>query len=120
MGLRDKLRRLENSARGELDWIELEDGSRCYYGPVSARVFLHSLECLRAQSAGATTFPEPPVVRATARAKDRRAVFDRVYSGGFGLLPYDRDALIARGEFVPVSMVAGYELGEWCDEDLSE
>jgi hypothetical protein len=69
----------------------------------------------------ATAFPEPPpVIQAIARAKDRRAALERVYSGDFSVLPYDRDALIERGEFVPVSMLYGVELGEWCDEDLSE
>ena len=34
-------------------------------------------------------------------------------------MPYDSEALIERGEFVPVSMVAGRELGERA-EDLSE
>ena len=118
--MKNKLRRLERAARGQLANFELEDGSRFYYDPVSAQVFLHSMECLRAQGEGATTFPEPPpVIQAIARAKDRRAALERVYSGGFGVLPYDRGALIERGEFVPVSMVVGRELGEVLP-DLSE
>ena len=38
---------------------------------------------------------------------------------GFMVMPYDTEALIERGEFVPVSMVVGRELGEVA-EDLSE
>jgi hypothetical protein len=113
MGLRSWLKRVEHSARGTLASFELEDGSRFYYDPEQGEVFLHSMECLRAQGEGATTFPEPPpVIQAIARAKDRRAAFEKVYDGDFSVLPYDRDALIERGEFVPVSMVVGRELGE--------
>ena len=120
MAPKDKLRRLERAARGQLESFELEDGSRFYYDPEQGEVFLHSMECLHAQGEGATTFPEPPpVVKAIARAKDRRAAFERVYSGDFSVLPYDRDALIERGELVPVSMVVGRELGEALP-DLSE
>jgi hypothetical protein len=120
MGLRSWLKRVEHSARGTLASFELEDGSRFYFDPEQGEVFLHTCECLRAQGEGATAFPEPPpVVQAIARAKDRRAAFERVYSGDFSVLPYDRDALIERGELVPVSMVVGVALGEVLP-DLSE
>ena len=81
---------------------------------MSAERFLHSLECLRAQGEGKTSFPEPPVtVRALTRAKDRAAALEQVYGGGsFTLIPYDTEAIVERGELVPRSMVIGKELGE--------
>jgi hypothetical protein len=117
LGFRDKLRRFEQAARDHLESFVLEDGSRCYYDPASAEVFLHSMECLRAQGEGKTTFPEPPpVVKAIARAKNRDAAFEKVFDGTFSVVPYDTEALVNRGEFVPRSMVAGRELGETADD----
>jgi hypothetical protein len=84
MGLRDKMRRLENSLRGHLESFELEDGSRHYYDLQSGEVFLHSMACLRAQDEGKTTFPEPPeTVRAILRAKDRAATVAQVCHAGY-------------------------------------
>ncbi len=118
--MRSKLRRLEAAVRGNLESFVLENGSRFYFDPTSGERFLHSLDCLRAQGEGKTSFPEPPpAVKAIARARDRAAAFEKVYSGKFALMPYDADALIERGEFVPVSMVVGRELGETLP-DLSE
>ncbi len=120
MGLRGKLHRLEVALRDYLDYFELEDGSRFYFDPTSGERFLHSMDCLRAQGEGKTTFPEPPpAVKAIARAKDRAAAFRKVYSANFTIVPYDTEALIERGEFVPISMVVGRELGESIP-DLSE
>jgi hypothetical protein len=121
LGFRDKLRRLEQAARGHLESFELEDGSHCYYDPASAEVFLHSMDCLRAQGDGGTTFPEPPeTVRAITRARDRAAALEQVYgSGSFVIFPYDTEVLVERGELVPCSMVVGRELGERLP-DLSE
>jgi hypothetical protein len=121
MGLRDKMRRLENAMRGNLESFVLEDGSRFYYDPVSAERFLHSMACLRAQGEGKTTFPEPPEsVRALLRAKDRAAALAQLYpSGSSDIFPYDAEAIVERGELVPRSMVVGRELGE-PTEDLSE
>ena len=121
MGIREKIRRLEDAARGHLASFELEDGSRHWYDPVSPERFLHTMDCLGAQGDGETTFPEPPqTVRAIARAKDRAAALAQVYgSGSFDIFPYDTEALVERGELVPCSMVVGYELGEPIP-DLSE
>jgi hypothetical protein len=120
MGLRDKLRRLEHTTRGTLKSFELEDGSRFYWDPTGAERFLHDLACLRAQGEGKTDFPEPPpMVKAIARAKDREAAFAEVYAADLSLMPYDREVLVERGEFVPISMVVGRELGEPIP-DLSE
>ena len=121
MTLRGQLKRLEQSLRGTLESIVLEDGSRYYYSPIGGECFLHSMDCLRAQGEGETTFPEPPkTIKALARARDRRAALNQLYPGGsFGVFPYDVDALLERGELVPRSMVVGRELGEVL-EDLSE
>ena len=118
--LRWSLNALKRDARENLDGFILEDGSRFYFDPTGPEVFLHSLACLAAQGEGKTTFPEPPpVVKAIARAKDRAAAFANVYDAGFLVMPYNTEALLERGEFVPCSMVAGRELGEPL-RDLSE
>ncbi len=122
MGLRGRIKRLEHAAREDLASFELEDGSRHYYDRVSPDRFLHSMECLRAQGEGETSFPEPPeTLRALLRAKDRAAALAQVYGSGsfFDIFPYEPEALVERGELVPRSMVAGSELGEVL-EDLSE
>ena len=92
-----------------------------YYDPESAECFLHSMDCLRAQGEGETTFPEPPeTVKAIARARDRRAALNQLYpSGSFGVFPYDVEALLERGELVPRSMVVGRALGKVL-ENLSQ
>jgi hypothetical protein len=120
MTLRGQLKRLEQGLRGTLESFVLEDGSRYYYDPVSAELFLHSMDCLRAQGEGKTTFPEPPeTVKAITRARDRDAALNRLYPvGSFSVFPYDVGALLERGELVPRSMVVGRELGEVL-EDLS-
>jgi hypothetical protein len=121
MTLKGQLRRLERGLRGTLESFCLEDGSRYYYDPTSAECFLHSMDCLRAQGEGETTFPEPPeTVKAIARARDRRAVLNQLYPpGSFGVFPYEVEVLLERGELVPRSLVAGRELGEVL-VDLSE
>jgi hypothetical protein len=121
MGLKGWLKRLERGSRGDLVSFVLEDGSRHYYDPASAEIFLHSMDCLRAQGEGKTSFPEPPeTVKAVTRARDRRAALKQLYpKGAFGVFPYEEEALLERGELVPRSLVAGRELGEPI-EDLSE
>jgi hypothetical protein len=121
MGLRDQLRALRREAREDLDYFELADGSRHWYNQVSPERFLHSMDCMRAQGEGKTTFPEPPeTVWAITRAKDRAAALAQVYqSGAFDVFPYEPETLVERGELVPRSMVAGRRLGEVL-EDLSE
>jgi hypothetical protein len=121
MTLRNWIKRLERAASEDLESFELLDGSTYYYDPTSAELFLHTMDCLHVQGEGETTFPEPPeMVKAIARARDRRAVLNQLYpSGSFGVFPYDVDALVEHGELVPRSMVVGRELGEVL-EDLSE
>jgi hypothetical protein len=120
VGLRNKLRKLERGAREDLASLILADGSRYYFNPTSAEIFLHSMGCLRAQGE-CEPFPEPPeTVKAIARARDRRAALNQLYpSGTFGFFPYDAQALVERGELVPRSLVAGRDLGEPLP-DLSE
>jgi hypothetical protein len=126
VGLRSKLRRLERGARGDLTSFILEDGSRYYYNPESGECFLHACACIRAGYEG-EPFPEPPqTIKALTRARNKAAALDTACGGGgasLGLLPYEREALLERGELVPHSLVAalvaGRELGEPL-EDLSE
>ncbi len=122
MTLRQQLKRLEQSLRGALESFILEDGSRYFFNPMSGEIFLHSVACLCAQGER-EPFPEPPeTVKAIAKARDRRAAFEQVYgseAGDFVVCPYEVEALVERGEFVPRSLVAGSELGEPLP-DLSE
>jgi len=122
MGLKGWLKRLERDARGELANFILEDGSRHYYDPTSGEIFLHGMDCLRAQYAG-VPFPEPPeTIKALCRARDRAAALEQAAGGTFSISPYDKQALVEHGQLVPRSLVAGRELtGEPLeDEDLSE
>ncbi len=116
--MRSKLRRLERAARGHLASFELEDGSRFYYHRGTGELFLHICECLRNHDKPER--PEPPeLVKALARAKDRRAAYAEVFGAYRDMLPYDEQALIEHGEIVPTSLVVGRELGEPLP-DLSE
>ncbi len=120
MGLRGWMKRLERGSREDLASFVLEDGSRYYFDPASGERFLHSMDSLRAQGE-CEPFPEPPeTLKAIARARDRRAALNQLYpSGAFDIFPYEEEALVERGELVPRSLVAGYELGERLP-DLSE
>ena len=122
MGLRSWVKRLEHGARGSLESFVLVDGSRYYYDPQSGECFLHAMECMRAQHLGGEAFPEPPeTIKALVRARDRAAALEQVAGGTFDVFPYEREALVERGELVPRSLVAGRGLGEPSEaEDLSE
>jgi hypothetical protein len=121
-GLRGKLRRLERGAREDLASFILEDGRRYYYNPESGECFLHACACIRAGYEG-ERFPEPPqTIKTLTRARNRAAALDTACGGGgasLGPFPYEREALLERGELVPHPLVAGRELGEPL-EDLSE
>jgi hypothetical protein len=113
LGLRDKMRALERMAQDHVRSFELADGSRYYYDPQSAEMFLHVCECLRAHDKPER--PEPPeLVKAIALARDRRVAYEQATDGAgtFEGFPYDTEALIERGEIVPISLVVGRELGE--------
>jgi len=119
MGLRGKLRRLERGGRANLARFVLEDGRRYYFNPISGECLLHSIDCLRSQG-DCEPFPEPPeTIKALTRARNRAAALEATCGGGFGLFPYEVEALVEYGELVPRSLVAGRELGEPLP-DLSE
>jgi hypothetical protein len=50
MPLRDRLRRLQEAARGGMDWLDLSNGSRYYFEPMEAHrdLFLERMDVLRA------------------------------------------------------------------------
>ncbi len=101
MGLGGKLRRLERGAREDLASFILEDGSRYYYNPESGECFLHACACIRAGYEG-EPYPEPPqTIKALTRARNRTAALEATCGGGFDLFPYEREALVERGELVP-------------------
>jgi hypothetical protein len=109
VGLRGKLRRLERGAREGLGSFVLEDGSRHYFNPESPECFLHACDCVRAEAKG-EPFPEPPeTIKALTRARNRAAALEATCGGGFGLFPYEREALLERGELVPVSWIHSIE-----------
>ena len=91
-------------ARGNLEGFPLEDGTRHYYNPESGEVFLPGCDCVRAGSKG-KPFPGPPeTIKALTRARNRAAALHTA-CGGLGLFPYEREALLERGELVPVSWI---------------
>ena len=51
MALRDRLRRLQKAARGEMDWLDLQDGSRVYFEPMEAHkeLFLGMIDALHTE-----------------------------------------------------------------------
>ncbi len=115
MGKLSKLRRLERVMRGNLDHIELIDGSRYYFEPekVWSEVFLHGGDCLRADYESEQR-PEPPeILQAVAKAKDRRSAVEGLYApGSHPFMAYEIEALVERGEFIPRSFLAGYSYEE--------
>jgi len=113
MALRDKLRRLEKTVRGNLKSFELADGRRYYFDPQEASriTFRFFTDCMRADWKREPR-PEPPeVLRAVADARDRDEALNRVMGGG-PHLPVDRAALVERGAFEPRSLVAGKTYAE--------
>jgi hypothetical protein len=109
VGLRGNLRRLERGAREDLASFILEDGSRYYYNPESGKCFLHPCACISAGYEG-EPYPEPPeTIKALTRARNKAAALDTACGGGFDLFPYEREALVERGEHVPLSWIQPLE-----------
>ena len=108
MGLRAKLARLEKAMQDNLSSIELKDGSRYWFDPqeTGIELFGYLIHSWHAVYDGSPR-PEPPeLLRAVAAAKNRREAFSRICSGGgVRSLPVDVEALIERGEFVPLALV---------------
>jgi hypothetical protein len=121
VGIRDKLKRLEQAARGSLEYIELEDGSLFWFDHVEAgkALFLFGVDCGRADYVAER--PEPPeIVEALVRAKDRRAAFETLYGDAIALwFPYELAPFFESGELVHRSIVVGGDPNEPVP-DLSE
>src|SRR5215217_4816801 len=122
MATRDKLRRLQKMMQGNLEGIEQRDGSTLYFDPQQSfwDTFTYFTVSMQADF-DREERPEPPqVLKAVANAKDRRDAFERLM-GGATHLPVNKEALVERGEFLPRSLVAGREYGDFERlEDLSE
>lgn len=111
MGLRRKLKQLEQAARGRLGSFELASGETYYYRagfPLAGRLYLHHLECLKA---GAGEWPEPPeVYRKLTEARDPAAALKQITGDGpHSLFPYDEEALVRERRLVPRALVVGGE-----------
>jgi hypothetical protein len=103
MGRKNWLKRLERATSEDLASFVLKDGSHHYYHPAGGEQFLHAMRCVRANREG-KPYPQPPqTIQALTRARDRAAALEQVVGDTF---PYDRQALIERGELVPRSMEA--------------
>jgi hypothetical protein len=105
--MKNKLRRLERAARGNLESFELRDSSHCWYEPMETakELFLHSVDCLRANSL--EDWPEVPEFSVkVCEAKDPATVLERLVPSGreawFIELPYDREVLISERRLEPV------------------
>jgi len=123
-GRRNEVRRLKQCLLGgDVVSIKLEDGFTFTIDRMEAfkETFGYLYASLRAD---AESRPEPPpVLRAVARAKNRRDALERVLAG-YNNLPVDPEALIEEGRFEPVSMLAGLTYQEVIERggipDLSE
>ena len=123
------MRRLENAMRGNLESFELLDGSRYYFDPASADLYMHWFECGR--RGNASNWPEPPeLVRKLTEAKDVARAIESVRGEGWNFLVYDEDVLITERRLEPRPLVTRRDphTGEWTPvdpyhqevEDLSE
>ena len=107
MGLKDKIKKLEKVVQGSTESFELSDGTRYHFDPTKtfSQTFLHFTNVLRADYARSSR-PEPPeILRAVARAKNRRRALAKVMRGS-SFLAYEEDALVERGKLIPRSLVA--------------
>ncbi len=122
MARRAKLRRLQKMLRGSLEAIEQRDGSTYYFDPSEAfgQMFDFWAGSVEADYRREPR-PDPPAcLAAVAKARNRRNALERVMQGS-SFLPIDEDALVEHGEFIPRSLVAGREYGDFEGlEDLSE
>ena len=113
--LKGKLDKLQKAMRGNLESFELTDGSRYFYEPeeVGPMLFMHGSNCLTADYRSEPRPDPPEILRAIARAKDRRAAVEKLYARGtYPFMAYDLEALVERGEFVPASFLAGHTYQE--------
>jgi hypothetical protein len=117
VGLRDKLRRLQQATEGELESFELLDESRYYFEPEETykALFLHWCNCI---GESAHNWPEPPeLLRKLAQAKDPERALDAVgiANGRHGFLVYDPEVLVNERRLEPRGLVTARDphTGEW-------
>ncbi len=109
MAIRDKLRRLQKMARGNLAAIEQRDGSIAYIDPKKSvwDVFGHFSHSLYADYERKPR-PEPPAcLQVVANAKDRRNALEQLMQG-WSFLAVDAEMLIRTGQFVPRPMAPSH------------
>ena len=108
MAIRDKLKRLRKAMRDQLDGFEQADGTTFYFDPQEALWVTFSYFTASMHADGKREpRPEPPeILKAVARAKDRRRALELVMQGS-SFLSVDGEALVERGEFVPRPLAAG-------------
>jgi hypothetical protein len=113
-GMRRELARMREQVGGRS--ILLSDGSRYRYvrDEVPMELFAHAADSIRADYQRVPR-PEPPeILRAIARARDRRAALAQIYPDwengprGLSLSAYDVGALVETGELVPVAFGPGF------------
>src|SRR5215218_1116178 len=116
MGPRRRLRRLEKAMQGKVGSFELREGGHYWFDPTNTykELFLHAANSVRADYKGEPRPDPPEILRALARAKDRKAALEGLYPSRGSMLfsVYDMEALVERGELVPRPFVAGGEIGE--------
>jgi hypothetical protein len=110
VGLRDKMRRLEDALRGTLGSFELEDGSRYYFDATSLELFLHWCNCATADSAH--DWPEPPeIYKKLTVAKDPERALDQVHpsGGNYSFIVYDPAILVYERRLEPRALISEYD-----------
>ncbi len=112
VGLREKLRHLENAAQKDLASFELLGGSCYYHDPTRGELFLHSCNCMRAGNL--EKWPEPPeVLHKVTQAKDPQAALEAIGGTVFSdIFPYDPEALVTERELRPLPHEAVRDLSE--------
>jgi hypothetical protein len=112
--IRGWVKRLERASREDFASFELLDGSRYYFDPASAELFLHWYECIR--SGSAHHWPQAPeVLRKLTEAKDVERATELVRGeGSWDFLVYDIEVLVAERTLEPRGLVSR------CDPVLGE
>jgi hypothetical protein len=119
MGLKDRARRLEQEARGELKSFELLDGSRYYFVP-GGELYLFCFACLEAGNP--PSWPAPPeLLLRVMEARDPAAALQQVWSKALDdIFPFDPEVIVNERRLEPRSLVVGRDPYDQVVEDLSE